>query len=42
MFESLVSWSFVLPVFSFDIFDITWDWWDLVLDWRIAMPSDLL
>ena len=42
VFESLVSWSFVLPAFSFDIFDITWDWWDLVLDWRIAMPSDLL
>ena len=42
VFEGLVSWSFVLPAFSFDIFDITWDWWDLVLDWRIAMPSDLL
>ena len=42
VFECLVSWSFVLPAFSFDLFDITWDWWDLVLDWPIAMPSDLL
>ena len=42
VFACLASWSFVLPSFSFDIFTITWDWWDLVLDWRMAMPSDLL
>ena len=42
VFQCLESWSFVLPSFSFDIFNLNWDWWELVLDWRTAMPSDLL